>query len=147
MKTKKDIVEVGMHVVCMPEGYPIDWGNLNRGVVQSIGSNGLISVEVSGGLLFITRPEETHVVYIVAAAMLMNDGDALVGIRHFSPEMRKTAEKAYGPEYYKKVKEQGFVDQWGEFFNREDAWKIAEANGQIRFEVSTPGTLYSECLY
>ena len=43
--------------------------------------------------------------------------------------------------------EQGFVDQYGRFYTREEAWVIAEKNGQIKNHVSTPGTLYSECLY
>jgi hypothetical protein len=84
---------------------------------------------------------------IVAAAMLMDDGDVVVGIRHFSPEMRKIMFKAYGEKYHLKVKEQGFVDQMGVFLSREDAWKIAEKEGQIRRKVSSDGTLYSENLY
>jgi hypothetical protein len=84
---------------------------------------------------------------IVAAAMLMDDGDVIVGVRHYSPEMRKTLEKAYGEKYHLSVKEQGFVDQKGVFLNRKDAWVIAEQEGQIRRKVSTEGTLYSENLY
>jgi hypothetical protein len=84
---------------------------------------------------------------IVAAAMLMDDGDVIVGVRHYSPEMRKTLEKAYGEKYHLRVKEQGFVDQKGVFLNRKDAWVIAEQEGQIRRKVSTEGTLYSENLY
>ncbi len=79
--------------------------------------------------------------------MLMEDGDVVVGIRHFSPEMRKIMLKAYGEKYHLKVKQQGFVDQMGVFLSREDAWKIAEERGQIRRQVSTPGTLYIENLY
>ena len=44
---------------------------------------------------------------------------------------------------------QGFVDQWGNFLNREVAWMIAEKQGQIRH--TGPGfkgpELYSENLY
>lgn len=43
--------------------------------------------------------------------------------------------------------EQGFIDQKGEFLTREQAWKIAEAAGQIRQVTGKPGTLYSEDLY
>jgi len=68
---------------------------------------------------------------IVCAAMLMKDNNIVVGIRHFSPEMRVIMLKAYGEKYHPKVSEQGFVDQFGKFYNRFDAWKLADKNGQI----------------
>lgn len=44
--------------------------------------------------------------------------------------------------------EQGFIDQHGKFYSREEAWKIAEANGQIiRLVGGVKGRLYSENLY
>lgn len=43
--------------------------------------------------------------------------------------------------------EQGFIDQHRKFYTREEAWVIAERNGQIIREVSSPGVLYSENLY
>ena len=47
--------------------------------------------------------------------------------------------------------EQGFIDQFGTFFNRQQAWKIAEKRGQIIHRVGgdtyKDGTLYSENLY
>jgi len=47
--------------------------------------------------------------------------------------------------------EQGFIDQFGDFYTRQEAWKIAEANGQIYRRVGgddrNGGTLYSENLY
>lgn len=85
--------------------------------------------------------------WIVCAAMKMDDGLIITGIRHFSPEMRTVMKRVYGMGYYLRVEEQGFVDRRGQFLSREEAWKVAESNGQIRFQVSTPGTLYSESLY
>lgn len=85
--------------------------------------------------------------HIVCAAMQMKDGHIIPGIRHFSPEMRSTLREIYGEKYHLKVAKQGFVDQYGKFYNREDAWIVAEKNGQIKYQVSTPGTLYSENLY
>lgn len=79
--------------------------------------------------------------------MKMKDGSIIVGVRHFSPEMRATMQRLYGSGYHLKVDEQGFVDQRGQFLTREQAWLIAKANNQIRREVSEPGTLYSENLY
>ncbi len=79
--------------------------------------------------------------------MRMDDGLIVTGIRHYSPEMRSVLWRIYGAGYHRWVLEQGFVDQYGTFLNREKAWKVAEAAGQIREQVSSPGTLYSENLY
>lgn len=80
--------------------------------------------------------------------MLMKDGSIVVGIRHFSPDMRAIMRLAYGAEdYHLKVAEQGFVDQYGTFYDRESAWIIAQAAGQIREVTGQVGTLYSEDLY
>ena len=84
---------------------------------------------------------------IVCAAMLMNDGVIVTGVRHFSPDMRIVMSRIYGDGYHLKVREQGFITTAYTFVNRKDAWVIAEAGGQIKRQCSTPGTLYSENLY
>ena len=88
---------------------------------------------------------------IVCAAYKMKDGFILSGVRHWSPDMRETAKRIYGDEYHLKVDRNfhdgGFIDQHGKYYNRQDAWKIAEKNGQILKEVSTVRALYSENLY
>lgn len=88
---------------------------------------------------------------IVCAAYKMQDGFTLPGVRHWSPDMRATAQRLYGDRYHLQVDrahhEGGFIDQHGRYYNRQDAWKIAERNGQILKEVSIEGTLYSENLY
>lgn len=89
------------------------------------------------------RPQQL----IVCAAMQMDDDHIITGVRHFSPDMRATMLKAYGEGYHLRVKEQGFIDQYGHFLDRRSAWKVAESMGQIRRIVSEPGTLYSENLY
>lgn len=44
--------------------------------------------------------------------------------------------------------EQGFIDQFGEFMTRKEAWTVAEAAGQIKYPKDyCKGTLYSEDLY
>jgi len=43
--------------------------------------------------------------------------------------------------------EQGFVDQFGTFLAREQAFEIAEARGQIRERTGAGRVLYSEDLY
>ena len=68
---------------------------------------------------------------IVCAAMRMKDKSIVIGIRHFSPDMRFIMQKAYGDNYHLQVEEQGFIDQFGTFYNRTDAWKLADKNGQI----------------
>lgn len=101
-----------------------------------------------------TRPPSR----VVCAALLMDDGLIVTGIRHFSPEIREVLRRIYGSgfrafgkwwvkPYHLRVLEQGFVDQYGVFLSREAAWKIAECEGQIREQVSVAGTLYSENLY
>ena len=88
----------------------------------------------------------------------MRDGHIVTGVRHYSPDMRKTLRLLYPrhwlfrwfnarPKYYLQVKEQGFVDQYGEFLTREQAWYVAERQQQIRKQTGTYGTLYSEDLY
>lgn len=84
---------------------------------------------------------------IVCAAMKMEDGMIVSGVRHYSPDMRVTMKRIYGEGYHLKVIEQGFIDQFGQFHEREPAYFIAKACKQILREVSTPGTLFSENLY
>ena len=72
-------------------------------------------------------------------------------VRHLSPDMRATMHRIYGDRYHTKIDrnhyEGGFIDQWGNYLNRKDAWVIADKQGQIIKEVSSKGTLYSENLY
>lgn len=95
---------------------------------------------------------------IVSAAMLMDDGSVVMGIRHFSSDMRAVLRRLYGTgfklfgcwltkPYHLRVSDQGFVDQFGTFHDREAAWTIAQAAGQIRQVTGQVGTLYSEDLY
>jgi hypothetical protein len=97
--------------------------------------------------------------FVVCAAMKMKDGLIVTGIRHYSPEMRLVLERLYGERYDLEVEETGFVDQFGNFLTRKEAWVIADAQGQIRritgfeeFNPRPPGvgdveTLFSENLY
>lgn len=89
---------------------------------------------------------------IVCAANQLPDGTLLVGPRHWGPTMRQQADtykKAHGiSEKRLAVAKQGFIDQFGKFYSREEAWKIAEANGQIiRDHDKCVGELFSEHLY
>jgi hypothetical protein len=84
---------------------------------------------------------------IVSAAMLMDDGLIVPGVRHFSMEMRAVLHRIYGDGYHLRVKQQGFVDTHGNFLGREEAWKRANQTGQILRDCGTTGELFSENLY
>lgn len=85
---------------------------------------------------------------VCAAIMHRGTGRVMVGVRHYCPQMRDQIQHSQqGITYWKNVY-QGFVDQYGKFHTREEAWTIAKEQGQIIREVDTPpGTLYSEHLY
>lgn len=84
---------------------------------------------------------------VVSAAMLMDDGLVVPGVRHFSDDMRAVMHRIYGDGYHLRVKEQGFIDTHGGFLTRKEAWVRASDNGQIRKSVAPDGELYSENLY
>jgi len=82
---------------------------------------------------------------IVCAAVRLKLGIVVCGPRHFDATMRKMIDQL---RLTVRDAEQGFVDQFGNFLTREEAWDIAKARGQIRTENSCcTGTLYSEDLY
>lgn len=68
---------------------------------------------------------------IVCAALLMDDGGLVIGIRHFDTGMRRVISLIYGEKGHSRVKVQGFVDQFGVFYSRNEAWKVAHKNKQI----------------
>jgi len=80
---------------------------------------------------------------VCAANRNKNNGRIVCGARHFDPIMRAQIEASEGFVSWRNS-DQGFIDQFGRFYDRWEAWKIAEKNGQIKKKVSTDGTLYSE---
>jgi len=85
---------------------------------------------------------------IVCAAMLMDDHHIITGVRHYSPDMRQTLSRIYGPRYHMRVLEQGFITNGGMFVSRKNALTIARENNQIRRESpENMNELYSENLY
>lgn len=94
---------------------------------------------------------------IVSAAMLMDDGLVVPGVRHFSPDMRAVLRRMYGSgikvfgvwirkPYHLRVCQQGFVDSSGRFLNRREARKVALECGQVDI-LESSSFLYSEDLY
>ena len=90
---------------------------------------------------------------VVCAAIRAEDGDIIVGIRHYSPDMRAQINSRFdgGKFLCRGGDEQGFVDQFGTYMTRQEAWIVAQSNGQIIQKVdgneANGGTLYSENLY
>jgi hypothetical protein len=87
--------------------------------------------------------------YIVCAAMRYPNGFIVTGARHLDSVMHRQIPWMLHDQHGKAV--QGFIDQRGNFYDRHEAWKIAEANGQIRFrcggDTINGGMLFSENLY
>jgi len=91
---------------------------------------------------------------IVCAANKFNN-IVLVGPRHWDNTMRSQYNRSLiKPD--RELFEQGFINTWGEFLSREDAWMVASANnqikqlvgGQVEEDKGVHGTkLYSENLY
>lgn len=91
---------------------------------------------------------------VCAATYCLDTNYCFLSIRHFDANMHNSIEiyeMAFRPKVVAKNCIQGFVDQFGKFYDRTEAWKIAEANGQILRRVggdeTNGGTLYSENLY
>lgn len=76
---------------------------------------------------------------VVCAAM--RSGDSLVvGPRHYDEVMRTAIKNL--PQVAVRHWEQGFIDQFGVFMTREEAWKVAVENGQV---IRRAGPLPEEC--
>lgn len=99
------------------------------------------------------RPDRTQR-RVVCAAIRAADGDLLLGIRHYSPDMRRQIEQRMDGHKFKHRhdEDQGFVDQWGQWMSRIEAFEVAKANGQL-YDPGACGVgldgprLYSEGLY
>lgn len=83
---------------------------------------------------------------IVCAAIKLRGGLIVTGVRHFCPVMIAQLKRI-------KLKvtncEQGFVDQWGNFLTREEAYPIAKRQDQFKGHHAGRkiGWLCSEDLY
>lgn len=97
-----------------------------------------------------------HQRIVCAANKYEINGEVIIilGARHFDQRMVQQINRL-PPDIKDRLTKstdcQGFIDQHGKFLTRTEAWKIAEANGQIRHRVggdsANGGTLYSENLY
>ena len=86
---------------------------------------------------------------IVCAAVRRKNGLIVAGPRHFDATMRQLLGNITPDQW--DWGDQGFLDQRGKFYSRTEAWKIAQAAGQIKYRVGSDtvdgGTLFSENLY
>lgn len=94
---------------------------------------------------------KTEISKIVCAAnkFVMKDGDELIipSARHWDACMTHIA-MVLGDRLTLDHEEQGFIDQYGNFYTREEAWIIAKKNNQIVHRVGgDEGKLFSENLY
>lgn len=90
------------------------------------------------------RPDQR----VVCAALRMPGMDRIIcGPRHYDPIMRAQIEAHDAPEHWR-GSEQGFVDNYGTFLTREEAYVVAKAARQIRRRCGgDDGVLFSENLY
>jgi hypothetical protein len=84
--------------------------------------------------------------WIVCAAI--KKGERIIcGPRHYDSIMRQQIQASEGREFWLGA-EQGFVNQFGEFLSREEAWFISHQNGQYKRNYQChQGRLFSEDLY
>lgn len=86
-----------------------------------------------------------HDIRRVSMAANIVDGHLIVGNRHFCPLMHMQIDKlGLNARKHNIGTDQGFVDQWGIYMSRQEAWNVAKARDQIR-EVFQEGVLFSEC--
>ena len=95
-----------------------------------------------------------HPCRIVCAAIRAADGELLLGVRHYSTDMHQQIKARYdGKKFCNRLDDdQGFVNQFGEFLSRAEAYEVAKAANQIVYpERCGKGLdgpkLYTEGLY
>lgn len=94
---------------------------------------------------------------VVCAANRDKSGAIILGARHWDDQMHRSFSLwASATNHITKdmrFMEQGFIDQWGNFMTRIEAWIVAESAGQIIHRVDGDmssdgvGKLFSENLY
>jgi len=89
----------------------------------------------------------------IVCAAIKYENYIIAGARHFDGIMHKAIDILLGTGWTKpKVSDwqQGFIDQWGKFYNRKEAMQIVKASGQPFDAERNSGNgqdLYSEGLY
>ena len=95
----------------------------------------------------VEAPEFIQDPVIVCAAMRNAEGEIICGPRHYDKIMNQQLRRLARNDWRASIT-QGFVDQYGNFLTREEAWEIAIRKGQIVRRVGgDEGKLFSENLY
>ena len=89
-------------------------------------------------------PPNVRPLRIVCAALQFPDGLIICGTRHFDPIMRELIKRL---EVLPQLAICGFVDQFGRFYTRAEAYKIAVNCGQIVFDATGKKELQSIDIY
>lgn len=87
---------------------------------------------------------------VVCAAIRAADGEVLLGIRHYSMDMHRQMDaRVDGHKFIRRSgSDQGFVDQFGVYMTRQEAFAVALKAGQItNMDACDCVTLCSEGLY
>lgn len=84
---------------------------------------------------------------IVCAAIRSVAGDVITSARHYDQNMHKLIRMMKDPEVFYHQCDQGFIDQFGKFYTREEAYILAKKNNQIIRDCDVEDELYSEHLY
>lgn len=109
------------------------------------------SYELKDGEVQTPVPFEKVKNRVVCAANKMPDGTVIPGVRHWDTVMHRVADKLQdNPKNSSLIERevQGFLDRYGNFLTREEAWKIAFDAGQIIRRCGGDGKkLFSENLY
>jgi hypothetical protein len=100
-------------------------------------------------------PEPLSLSRVVCAAIRNGEGRIITGARHYDRLMREQIEYQGKWHWVGRSTEsgdrwvtQGFVDQFGNFLTRREAYQVALTRGQIKRQVGgTPELLTSEMLY
>ena len=85
--------------------------------------------------------------WIVCAALKHENGDLILGPRHFDQTMHKQIAQYKLIHCDWKTAEQGFIDKFGNFLTRKEALGIAIDNEQVDNRYQNLPRLYSEDLY
>lgn len=91
---------------------------------------------------------------VVCAAVRAEDGEVMLGVRHYSRDMHRQIEcRIDGNKFmWRHNADQGFVDQYGIFMSREEAYQVAQNAGQLVCQAACSSgrdgpRLHSEALY
>lgn len=98
------------------------------------------------------EPPKDVKIHIVCAATQFDDNLVIAGARHFDDVMHGVIRRIF-PTLERAAEcsksEQGFIDQFGRFYTREEAYDIVQSNGQAFNPERNRSTkaLFSEGLY